>query len=511
MTEIPYFPQEIGAIPGRVTHDSCQVKAWIPKAIGTHADGTILHLSLSTDPPPSFPGFPVTGLGAPISVGIDEYQVATFDAVNLQPFARYYGGLKRDPVAGEWIGEPICFKTLPDPEDDGAFVIKWAAGSCQMWWDNPDMPKDENCQIPEDAWADLIEFQPDILFALGDDNYQGGNKPDAEGNPKWGPDGELTTWNGMCFAQSDNLPTMRQARALVAQEQLSDDHEFSANNGESIYPYEEPGGENLRGYQRSIQMQAIQKIFPVRDPERIHGVFYHFWLTKRIRVIVVDCESLERAYGQVPDYDGKTFFGTTQDQWLAPLLTDGGAVLNIMVSSKAWLGNMFPTPDGAPRVDDTDKVWAYPLWRINVQGIIESYDGGHAEAPLNVLHLAGDRQFVAFDDGSHNQWGGFPCIVASAWLEHTLAIRPDEVYQCGYPPQVTDPTAQEMHVIARQSVRGTIEDDGAGTIRVTVDIRYFDRENRVMTSLTPHPMCIEWHYTPTGWSGPGPCSSQEAE
>lgn len=163
----------------------------------------------------------------------------------LSPATVYYASLSTtNPVDGPmWVGDPIRFRTFPDPTATGV-EVKWAFGSCQFFYANKLAPRQsDGVTALQTAWTDMAAWQrssddrlgPDILWDTGDLHYQGGNKQGEYGDGKTPLVYARMYWQqiGGDGTPSTGLAQMRLARALVLEDQISDDHEFSANNGDS--------------------------------------------------------------------------------------------------------------------------------------------------------------------------------------------------------------------------------------------------------------------------------------
>lgn len=459
-------PQRVYAFPGGGSYNGCRVTGGVPLGADWEiSDDIYLIWSQSRDGS----GHP-TGSLSELQTQIAGNGLFSFVLTGLSTAQKYFAYLSRDPIGSgpDWVGDPIAFRTLHDPTAvGGEFRTKWAYGSCQYWYNAQDIYLDAEGKPLQKAWIDMREFDPDVLFETGDVHYRGGH-PENFGTTHIS---DWVTWADMSWQQIWKLPEMRKARSLVLQYQLSDDHEFSGNNGDSRYPV---GAPMLgTGYRRSIEMQAVQKVFPKYDlavgstaPPR--GLYGSFMLSPNVRVVLLDAESLDRDYSYLDDaVTDKSFLGAAQDAWLRALLLEPVVLLNVIVCSKAYLGTAIPVGD--IETNDKDKVWNYGQWRDDFASFITTNE-------INVVWLGGDRHMVAYDSGrtdpTHNPWGGFPCYIGSGWNQERNLLTGGEVYEWNY-PWVAGPGDPPDQEIVMQYIRGEIIDDvDEGTVTMTGDLRY---------------------------------------
>lgn len=484
---VPDFPSVLYTIPGAATDEGCTLAIGVPQDAAHRFD---IYLGISTEAASSvgFPGHQVTFTAAPLAP--DPNGMAFHRYEGLRPGTVYHVGLSRNRSSSkpEWIGDPIRFRTLHNEHSTYPISVKYAYGSCQVFHGNPDGPRDPHHGGPlQVSWRDLQAFLPDVLFDTGDFHYQGSNP-----GGRYGDTAHELAWKKMYWDQIAGLPDMRRARALVVEDQLGDDHEFSRNNGESQYPSSPPAhGDHatfLTGPERRIQMRAMQQIFAMyhlEEPSR--GMWGSYLLTPHVRVVVVDCESLDRTYSQERPDSKRTFLGDAQTRWLQSVLTDSSVTVNLVIASKAWLGDtQQPAFDPGTRDDrNRDKVWMYGSWRDSFVSWLRDHP------QVNLVWMGGDRHACCWDDGTNNKWGGFPTTVGSGWSEFQLRSVHGEAYRYSEPTPAANPPPKNS---VSQYIRGVITDNHDGTVEMTTEIRFYDFLAQQMKSLpdpAPHRMSLD--------------------
>lgn len=476
-------PHEAYSIPGALTTDGCTIATGRPVPVASFPDDQPVYLVYNTTDDGSGYGFPdltgatwVTLLWSGTSAPMTMTQLT-----GLTPGQVYHAGTARNNTGTiEWAGTPIRFRVLWDQASipaEGAVSMKWAYGSCQFHWENnPGWPTDPH----QYAWDDLAaggadaEQPYDILWDTGDFHYQG--------NQVAGSDTDWTDWAQLYWDHFHYLSSMRAARALVPEDQISDDHEFSPNNGESDYPADDSDPMHKQsvfdapfnyGESRLHQMAASQNIFamyPLHDPTK--GMYGTYMLMPNVRVIILDCESLERTWSQKSS-GFLNFLGGAQYTWLKDLLTpvDGVAVptVNLLIAGKAYIGSDW-TPGQTDDDKERDKVWWYSDWRAHFATFLSELP----ESPkVNIVWVGGDRHWCAWDNSgtTYNKWGGFATMVGSGWSQTNLKLVPGEQYAVMQPP-FGDGTGHGQQVY--QYLSGTISNDHAGNVTIDTVIRYYD-------------------------------------
>jgi phosphodiesterase/alkaline phosphatase D-like protein len=241
-----------------------------------------------------------------------------------------------------------------------------------------------------------------------------------------------------------------------------DDHEISHDNGASH--------DNPVCTQSILAMQKVFASPPLEDttdPPR--GRYFSYSYGPQIKVIVVDCMTLDRSLTRVGD-DGMspeaTFFGADQLAWIKGLLL-GPECLKIIVAGKTPLGD-------SPRslaISDLDKMWAYGAERDELMDFI-TQNTTTTGAPINCEWWGGDRHAVGYLAAANNPLGRVSIVLSSGFSMHSLKEVPGESYEYvqGFSPTGTGQVIQWMQL--------TLQDDGAGTITRTVQPRVTDCSDR---------------------------------
>lgn len=476
----PDSPSVVYSIPGSGSSTGCVVKSGVPAT--PYPVDTRIWLGWSTSVN-ILTGRPTgTILQTSDLVGSSFQAMLKHTVSGLAASTTYYASLSTTNPSSSpmWIGDPIRFRTFPPVAPAAAPVtVKWALGSCQYLYCDAEQPTDVNGDPLQTAWIDLRNWAiapggrlgADILWDIGDFHYEGGDPGNKYGDPL-----DPLAYARMYWLQIAGLPEMRKTRALMLEDQVSDDHEFSGNNGNS-------NGSTTIGTHRKAQMAASEYLFPMYPLHQTGaigsktGLYGSYKLSPQVRVIVLDSESLGRSVQTFDLGDNKNFLGDAQTTWLKGLLEDQPVTLNIFVCSKSWIGRVDAIED-----NDLDKIWAYDTWRTNFGAYIDDLND-KAEKGLrprtNILYMGGDRHKIGHLAGANNPWGHFPCYVGSGWSHHHLSPVLDEVctsptgFDPAYEGYQLPPEQEGNHTyLTMQYVRGTIVDDGANGVTVTGQLRY---------------------------------------
>lgn len=170
-------------------------------------------------------------------------------------------------------------------------------------------------------------------------------------------------------------------------------------------------------------------------------------------------------------------------------MTQTQVPLNLVLCGKAWLGEAIH--DAPASADEYDKIWTYPTWRQTFATAMQN-----AAPPVELVWLGGDRHAVAYCSGPNNPLGGFPCLIGSGWSEHSLHPHDGEDYDYAWPWNSPDYDPAGPQWAVAQYVRGTLTDDMAGTITMTIEIRYLTLNSQIDTLPTGSPIVLCWHYIP---------------
>ena len=377
---------------------------------------------------------------------IDANSYVQHTASDLLPDTRYYARLSTSP--GVFVGPQIRFRTNPVAGFTRTFVF----ACCQMNAKNNFKALDS--QLPVQlAWQDMLAYDPDLGWFVGDYGYWGAGLSDSD---------PFSKHLGLYARQTAGLSQMRPAMSQWCWDQMSDDHEISANNGDST--------DSLIRQNNIIAMRTFFALHPLADPnEPKRSTYGSYMLNPRIRIVLLDAESMDRSPGEAPDDADKTFLGAPQDAWLRDLLVQP-AVLNILICGKSFIG------EGNPA--SYDKIWAYSTWRRAYSDFVTSTlttDG----LPINTVWMGGDRHANAYCSAANNPYGTGPVWLGSGVAQHSLFQDVGETYDWFYGFN----TEQRQPVM--QYLQGEISDDDAGTITLTGHSREvhdtWDFENSVMT------------------------------
>jgi hypothetical protein len=406
----------------------------------------------------------------------------TVDDPTVLADTQYYAALSTGPAnTPAFVGDPIHFKTHPHPS--AGFTMKIAVGSCQGWALDPG-PEKSIC------WPDILAWEPDKLWDIGDFHYEGAY-PD-----QFTHEGETISswrvWARMYWAQLDLLPEMRKARARVVEDQLGDDHDFSKNDGDSFdSPY------------RKAHITAMTRVFPlVPGPDNAagKGLWATYQINDRVRVILLDGQSLERSVGDDPDEPGdppaKTFLGATQDAWLTEILLQP-MTLNLVVCGKSWIGDESHNNKctGDPYYNcsnDRDKIWNYSAWRRWFANWVVTHRT--VDNPINMVWIGGDRHAAGYAPRQDSDpLRPFPTYLSSGWHQGRLEIHAGEEV---YAPRVGFRESGKVGKVspAVQYVRLYLKDDPVRReVLLTGQIRHRIVKDRWETIL--HPVMHDfWSY-----------------
>lgn len=374
--------------------------------------------------------------------------------------------------------------------------MKWAFGSCQA--NNTDLDSAYPSSPPQTpiqlAWTDLMTYaQPDKLWGVGDFAYRGGSLAVP------GADLALAL---ACYTKQFTdetsvtaLSVMRQARALVVNDLIGDDHDFSANNGESG-----DGGTPNDSAARQLNIQALLAGFGMypyvlqgSPPSAVRGLYGAYNISPRIRVVILDGETLDRSPGTDPDTLSKTFLGGPQDAWVTGLFeTPSDTVLTIIICGKSWLGPR-QDPPSDPDGEDADKPWSYSVWRRNFFAALVR------DTHTNAVYLGGDRHGLGYApaDMSAGSYHPFPVWLGSAWAEHSLPSRPANRYGPSELSQFQYTNGFDLgHTVYNyQYLLGAVSDDNNGQVSFTGNGRIVDKHASTDPTLWT---MKDWLPTPAG-------------
>ncbi len=143
---------------------------------------------------------------------------------------------------------------------------------------------------------------------------------------------------------------------------------------------------------------AYRQVFPIpSDMPSTSGV-YRTWVLGRIRFIQSDMRTFA-SLKTATDNSSKTKLGATQKAWFLNIINTASEPVIIWLGDSAWFG--------AALTGGSNEAWhAYNTERTEIGNAI-------AAAGVNLIYIHGDTHTLAADDGTNNQWGGFPFAGAS--------------------------------------------------------------------------------------------------
>lgn len=426
------------SLPGARTTTSATVSSLVT--------GGATSISLAYSATATTAGIPTGDVGyVPGIVDADSFVQHT--ATDLLPDTRYYARLSTSP--GVFVGAKIGFRT----NAVGAFTRTFVYASCQSNRKSNPVAVESTAPV-QLAWRDMRAYDPDLGWFTGDYGYWGSGLRATD---------PYTKHLGLYVGQTVKMSEMRSAMSQWCWDQMADDHEISGNNGDS--------GDSMIRQTNIVAMRTFFALHPLADPsEPKRSTFGSYMLNPRIRVVMLDAESMDRTPGAAPDDADKTFLGAPQDAWLRDLLVQP-AVLNILICGKSFLGE---SDTGL----DIDKIWCYQTWRQSYADFLSTnltLDG----LPINTVWMGGDRHANGYCSAPNNPYGTGPVWLGSGASQHSLPLVPGESYDWSYG------FSTELRQPVMQYLRGTISDDGAGAITLSGNSREvhntWDFANRVQT------------------------------
>lgn len=168
-----------------------------------------------------------------------------------------------------------------------------------------------------------------------------------------------------------------------------DDHDYGPNDSDRTSPARNAA---LRAFRRRVPVTPASA-----DPD--DPVHYSF-RRGRVRFIVTDLRS-QRSPKSAPDGPEKTVLGAAQGAWFAAELAAAREAGEFVcwINTKPWIANAGP---------GLDHWGGFAQARDAIAAIIANEGMAH-----RLWIVSGDMHALAFDDGSNNQWGGFPVCQAA--------------------------------------------------------------------------------------------------
>lgn len=309
------------------------------------------------------------GAKTPDSAGYTDWTVTGLDAGT-----EYWYQLRDTPPEGSatLIGTPSRTKTMPA----GASSYTLAFGSC------------ESNAGDSEAWNDIVSWNPDLVVHLGDWHYHEPNSTDP------------SVHRGHVEQQIQDVTGLASALSELPVVYTRSDHDVTGNNGDTN------NDNNLLG-----SMPAYAQYCPHPTFGTGAGTSSGLWFSLaagRTRIIVLDTRSYDRSPGTDPQSPSKTMLGSAQKSWLFDELTTTPEPVKLIVSDVGWIGPA--SADADLEANGKDKWWAYDDERSEIgQYIVDN--------SVNVILLQGDNHALLSDDGTNNQWGGFPVFGAAPFSQ----------------------------------------------------------------------------------------------
>lgn len=146
---------------------------------------------------------------------------------------------------------------------------------------------------------------------------------------------------------------------------------------------------------------SYRQVFPVPgDMPQTSGI-YRTWAIGRIRFIQSDMRTFASARGAT-DNASKTKLGSAQHAWMLNIIQSSPEKVIVWLGDSAWYGPASTT--------GTNDGWeAYNNERTQLGAAI-------AATGKNIIYIHGDTHTLAADNGTNNQWGGFPIVSAAPML-----------------------------------------------------------------------------------------------
>lgn len=409
----------------------------------------------------------VTYLGAKTP---DAHGMVSWNITGLSPGVPRYFKLTPDG-ASTYVGDPMTITARP--ADNTAFS-NWriAYMSCQSAVDGT--PQVSGV-VYEPTWADSLAWKANELWFTGDGGYWGSKI--ATTDTPWDISQRWVGWLSSMVKQ-------RAACANAPSRWMKDDHEVGPANLDSNV---DPGKSTVEKlHNNEGGMPYIFPFYPLTGALQSdsygsyrRSLFGWEMFTSRIRIVYLDAYCMERSAALMTDTSGagfghlsngseKTWLGVEQDTLLENLLSTGTQPpLTLFVCGKTFLGRQ----QGPVIMNDYDKIWNYPSWRIWFGNLINTYLPGKA------VWLGGDRHLNAYAPASMNPWANMPCWISSGTCMHNLGPTTGEVGTGtgkteGY--TLLDPTNYKASYqkTTMTYVRYTLSDNNAGQITFTGQSRY---------------------------------------
>lgn len=340
---------------GKVTTTS----AWVR---GKVSDGASVRLAVDTDPAFSAPTY--FGPDAPTVDNMVSIEATGLTADTVYHYALEIDSDLRTDAAGK-------FRTFPS----GSASFTFAAASCAGQGAGTTVSDG----VSNHAVFDTIRaLDPAFFIHMGDIHYR-----------------DLGVGSLAAFREAyDDILTFNGTEGLNARQgklfrnvpiaYTWDDHDYTGNSS---------SGDNTQSpsarfvYRERVPHYELpaQNWGPGGEGD---GAIYQTWVCGRVRFVLTDARSVRNSVTKV-------VHGAEQEAWLLNILTTATEPVICWINSFPWI---------APTVTSSDNWGGFNTERQRIADAIDATPGLSGR----LFMLSGDMHGIAIDDGTNNQWGGFP-------------------------------------------------------------------------------------------------------
>jgi alkaline phosphatase D len=317
------------------------------------------------------------------SQAVDAQGVAKVSISNRTASTRYWWQVEDNSVldtsvTGQFLTHPLL--GLPT-----GFTIGFA--SCAGT--TPDFPGDAGGELAADRLSNSPVFDTIRQQAIDDDWLEFVSMGDKDyydlGSNLHGivGGGSLANYRASyddVLAQTNQAGLYRE----VALSYVWDDHDYGPNNSDGTH----------------VDKANVATVYRERVPHNPlpdSDSIYQNFQVGRILFVLLDSR-FERSPNSDLDNDNKTMLGAAQKAWLENLLDTTSAEFLVLVSPSVWL---------ASSGSDT---WAsFSTERDALVAMLLEKNWLH-----RMCMVFGDRHAIGIESGAHNQWGGFPVLMAAS-------------------------------------------------------------------------------------------------
>lgn len=346
---------------GSPTHDSIRIKARV--------DGGSARLALS--PVATMDDASFTSAETPDAQGIVVFQVN-----GLEPGSRHFVAIEDDgSLDVSWVGR---FRTHPVPagEPQDQRIVSWSCAGLR-----PDYPGHSQF-VSNSPALDIItdELEPDLLVQTGDLHYY-----DIDTN-------DVTRYRNAFEAvlHRTNTPRLSRHLAMNPNVYMWDDHDYGPNDSDGTH------------IGRPSAVAAYRQYVPHNELPSQDGPIYRAQQIGRVLHMFSDVRHDRSPNGQ-SDNINKTMLGAEQLAWMEELLSESTAEFLVWYMPSQWQGI---SVDSWSRFTSERRILAQMLGAPG---------GDSTKSWLHrMVQISGDVHALAMDDGSGNDWGGFPVYVCAS-------------------------------------------------------------------------------------------------